>query len=295
MNVGLSVFSGLGSATIPYLDAVSAPYESLWLPDHLQSNTQGVVEGWTLLSYCMARYPDKVVGHQVLCNEFRHPAVLAKMASSAQMLSGGRFVLGIGAGWHRAEAEAYGIPFHTTAERFDRLIEAVDMVRRLWEGGPVDYSGRHYRLQAAECLPKPEKLPPVMVGASGDHLGLQAVAAVADEWNHIFRDVDEYAAKQQTLERHCADLGRDASEIEHVMGTQVLIAESAAELRALAGSGRARSVDRNGIAGTPAQILDTLARAIEMGAKRLIVGFADSPSEDGARLFAEEVLPNLPT
>lgn len=291
--VGLSVFSGLSEATTPYLDAVNQPFDSLWFPDHLQSNSVGVMEGWTLLAFHLARYPDKTCGHQVLCNEFRHPAVLAKMAASAQVLSEGRVVLGLGAGWHRDEAVAYGLDFGRTPERVARMSEAIEIIRLLWKGDPVVYDGEHYRVDGAECVPAPAVAPPVMVGGSGERLVLGAVAAHADMWNHIYRDVDEFSHKLGVLHTHCQRIGRNPDEITPVLGSHVLIAENERELERLRQADHVRSVDTNGLAGTPEQVTAALLAGIEAGAGQVIVGFADSPRTEGTELFAREVLPAL--
>jgi alkanesulfonate monooxygenase SsuD/methylene tetrahydromethanopterin reductase-like flavin-dependent oxidoreductase (luciferase family) len=293
VSVGVSVWSGLGEATVPYLDAVAAPYDSLWFPDHLQTNEVGVMEGWTMLAYCLARFPDKVCGHQVLCNEFRPPSVLAKMAASAQVMSGGRLVLGIGAGWHRDEAAAYGLDFPSTPVRVARMSESISLIRRLWTGEPVTFEGEHYRLDGAECLPAPDPEPPIMIGGSGEKYLLAAVAEHADRWNFIFQDPDELTHKLAVLQRHCDRIGRDPGAIEPVLGTQVLIAENSADLARLQADDQVRSVARNGIAGTAEQVTDVLGRGIAAGAKSVIVGFADSPRPDGAELFARDVLPAL--
>jgi len=293
LQVGLSAFSGLGEETIPYLDGVVAPFDSVWLPDHLQSNAEGVMEGWTLLSYCLARYPDKAAGHQVLCNEFRLPAVLAKMVATAQVVSGGRVTLGIGAGWHAGEAAAYGIPFPDTKTRVGRLIEAIALMRELWKGNPVSFSGEFYELEEAECRPVPQPIPPVMIGASGERHGLRAVAESADWWNHIFRSTAEYTAKSRSLAAHCEQIERDPAEIKHVLGTQLLIGETEAAVCRLGERSDVRSVERNGIAGTPDQILEELASAVAAGAEMIIVGFADSPRTECAELFADTVIAEL--
>ncbi len=293
VGVGLSVYSGLGAATVGYLDAVAAPFDSLWFPDHLQSNPEGVMEGWTLFTHSLARYPDKVCGHQVLCNEFRHPAHLAKMAATAQVLSGGRVVLGIGAGWLRSEAEAYGLDFPTTPARVARLREAVTLVRQLWTGEPVTIEGDHYRVREAVCTPSPHPPPPVMIGGSGERHVLAAVADHADWWNHIYRDLEEFSHKRRVLRAHCEAGGRDPEEILSVIGTQVLIADRESELDRMRAHGAVRAVDRNGLAGTPEQIGEALGAAVDRGAGMVIVGFADSPRPEGTELFAREVLPGL--
>src|SRR3569832_547047 len=96
------------SCPSPSLDRAAGAFDSLWLPDHVQYQNNNVAEGWTLLAFALARYPDKLCGHEVLCNSFRNPAHLAKMAATAQAISGGRLVLGLGAGWHAEEYRAYG-------------------------------------------------------------------------------------------------------------------------------------------------------------------------------------------
>lgn len=291
VQVGLSVWSGLGATTLPYLDAMAEPFDSLWFPDHLQSNTEGVTEGWTLLAHALARFPRHTCGHQVLCNEFRPPALLAKMAASAQDLSGGRVVLGIGAGWHRDEADAFGIPFPSTPERVARLGEAVGLIRRLWGGEPVTHDGPHYRVSGAVCLPAPDPHPPIMIGGSGERHLLAAVAAHADLWNHIYRDLDEFRHKRDVLRRHCERQGRDPADVGLAIATNVLIASSAADLRRR--RDLARPVDRNGIAGTPEQVLDALGSAVAEGVGTVVVGFADTPSTEGTELFVDRVLPAL--
>lgn len=293
IEVGISVYSGLGDRTIPYLDEAVEAFDSIWLPDHLQSNGEGVIEGWTLLSFCLARFPKHVVGHQVLCNEFRSPAVLAKMMATAQVLSSGRTVLGIGAGWHAAEASAYGIPFPSTETRVERLIEAIALMRRLWSGDRIDFEGRFYRLDGAECLPVPEPMPPVMIGASGERHGLKAVAARADWWNLIFTSIQEHRQKEQVLVEYCERLGRDPSEIRRVLCAQLVIGETESDVKQLVRRDDVRSVERNGLAGTPQQITDALGGAIDAGVDMVILGFADSPRTDGTQLFVEEVLGNL--
>lgn len=293
IDVGISVYSGLGDATVPYLDSASGAFDSIWLPDHLQSNAEGVMEGWTLLAFCLARYPTHVVGHQVICNEFRNPAILAKMLATAQTLSSGRTVLGIGAGWHTAEASAYGIPFPSTETRVERLIEALGLMRRLWSGDRVDFEGNFYRLEGAECLPAPKPMPPVMIGASGERHGLRAVAARADWWNLIFRSMEEYRHKERVLVEHCGRLGRDPDGIRRVLSAQVVIGETESEVSRLLRREDVRPVGQNGLAGTPQQIAEVFAEGIDAGVDMLIVGFADSPRTDFTELFVDEVLGNI--
>jgi alkanesulfonate monooxygenase SsuD/methylene tetrahydromethanopterin reductase-like flavin-dependent oxidoreductase (luciferase family) len=119
------------------------------------------------------------------------------------------------------------------------------------------------------------------------------VAACADWWNHIFRSTAEYASKARRLGEHCEEAGRDPGEIRHVLGTQLLIAETEREVRSMIARDDVRSVAQNGIAGTPEAIFETLSQAIRAGAGMVVTGFADSPRQDGALLFSETVLPWL--
>src|SRR3989449_5824498 len=112
---------------------------------------------WTL-----ARYPDKLCGHEVLCNSFRNPAHLAKMAATLQALSGGRLVLGIGAGWNEEEYRAYGWPFPPARVRIAQLAEAIELIRTMWTQAPAHYKGEHYRIEGAYCEPRPQPGPPIM-------------------------------------------------------------------------------------------------------------------------------------
>src|SRR5689334_18338240 len=190
--VGLNIWSRLVEDTFPYYDQTVAPFDSLWLPDHVQYGANKVAEGWTLLTWALARYPDKLCGHEVLCNSFRNPAHLAKMAATAQALSGGRVVLGIGAGWHAEEYRAYGWPFPATPIRIAQLAEAIELIRALWTAAPAQYRGQYYQVAGAYCEPRPNPLPPIMVGGAGERYLLRVVAQHADWWNYGFSDSETY-------------------------------------------------------------------------------------------------------
>lgn len=291
--VGLNIFSGLVGQTMPYLDATVAPYESIWMPDHVMYANRNVAEGWSLLVYALARYEDKVVGHQVLCNSFRNPAHLAKMTATCQSLSGGRVVLGIGAGWNEEEYDAYGWPFPKARVRIEQLAESIEICRAMWTDTPVHYHGKHYTVEGAYCEPKPEPVPPVMVGGSGERYLLRVVAQHADWWNYIYTTPEEYAHKQNVLKEHCRAVGRDYDDIEQVVASQFVIAETEAEVKRMRERDDVRSVDTNGFAGTPEQVTEMLLKAVSMGARRITVGFADSPRPEGTLLFSEQVLPHL--
>ncbi len=288
-QIGLNVWSRLVADLFPYLDAASASYDSLWFPDHVQFGSHAVAEGWSLMMYALARYPDKLCGHEVLCNSFRNPAHLAKMAATAQVISGGRAVVGIGAGWHQEEYDAYGWPYPTAAVRIAQLSEAIQLMRVLWSDAPASFTGAHYSLRNAFCEPRPQPPPPIMIGGGGEKLLLRAVAQHADWWNYPFVDAPTYAHKQQVLREHCRAVGRDYDSIQQVVRVAVLIAETEAEVKTLQAQPWVRPLD-GGVAGTPEQVADYLRAIVHQGAHRLTVHFADAPRPDGTCLFAEKVM-----
>lgn len=291
--VGLNVWSRLVETTFPYYDRTVAAFDSLWLPDHVQYGASKVAEGWTLLVWALARYPDKLAGHEVLCNSFRNPAHTAKMMATAQALSGGRAILGIGAGWNEEEYRAYGWPFPSTRVRIAQLAEAITLIRRMWRESPAHHAGEHYRVDNAYCEPRPDPIPPVMVGGHGEKYLLRVVAEHADWWNYGFRDLALYAHKQEVLKAHCRDVKRDYDEIVQVIRVGILIAETEAEVERLKGAPVIRPMADIRLAGTPAQVTDALRAIVEQGAARLTVNFADAPRPDGTLLFAERVLPGI--
>jgi len=293
VSVGLSVWSGLVGQTMPYLDQTAEPFDSLWFPDHVQYGNKNVAEGWSLLTYALARYPDKVGGHQVLCNSFRNPAHLAKMAATVQTLSGGRVILGIGAGWNEEEYQAYGWPFPSAPVRIAQLAEAIQLIRAMWTERPAHFQGEHYQIAGAYCEPPPAPAPPIMVGGSGEKYLLRVVAQHADGWNYIFQERAAYAHKQAVLQQHCLAVGRDYDQIEQSLAVNILIGESEAAVRRMAEDPQVRPVADNGLAGTPQQITEQLLSGVAQGARRIIVGFADSPRLEGTHLFTSAVLPDL--
>jgi alkanesulfonate monooxygenase SsuD/methylene tetrahydromethanopterin reductase-like flavin-dependent oxidoreductase (luciferase family) len=290
--IGINIWSRLVEHTFTYLDQAAAPYESLWFPDHVQYQDNRVAEGWSLLAFALARYPGKLCGHEVLCNSFRNPAHLAKMAATMQALSGGRLVLGIGAGWNEGEYRAYGWPFPPASVRIAQLDEAIQVIRSMWTDAPANFAGQHYQIANAYCEPRPQPAPPIMVGGAGEKHLLRVLAQRADWWNYVYTDLPTYAHKQRALQAHCKDVGRDYGEITQAVVVRVLIAPTEAELASLKAQPHIRPLE-GGIAGTPEQVTEALLPIIRQGAQRLSVNFADAPSPDGTLLFAERVMPFL--
>lgn len=195
-------------------------FEHAWLFDHfipIAGDPAGpCLEGWTLLAAFAAQTERLRVGLMVVGNTYRHPAVLANMGATVDIISGGRMDFGIGAGWNELEHTAYGIPLYKPGERIGRLAETCEVVRLMWTQEAPDFEGRYYQLKGARCEPKPiqKPYPPFVIGGSGEQKTLRVVAQYADIWNFGGGSAEEYTHKSQVLDTHCAAVGRDPASIE---------------------------------------------------------------------------------
>jgi F420-dependent oxidoreductase-like protein len=193
--------------------------EHAWVFDHFSplgaDKTGPCLEGWTLLAALAARTERIRVGVMVTGNTYRHPAVLANMGATVDVISNGRMDFGIGAGWNEMEHESYGIPLYAPGERIRRLGEACEVIRRLWTEERANFDGRYYQLKDAMCNPKPvqEPYPPIVIGGNGEKLTLRVVAQYADIWNALAGTVDEFKRLSAILDEHCAAVGRDPATI----------------------------------------------------------------------------------
>jgi F420-dependent oxidoreductase-like protein len=192
-------------------------WDGLWIADHFMPNQEDnsgpCHEAWSLISALAASVPRLRIGTLVLGNTYRHPAILAKMAATVDHISGGRLVLGLGAGWQENEHLAYGIEYSTVGGRLRRLDEACQVIKSLLQQERSDFDGRFYQLQNAPLSPKPLQSPlPLLIGGGGEKVTLRIAARYADEWN-VWGDVAVLKHKMAILDQHCADLGRDPADI----------------------------------------------------------------------------------
>lgn len=216
-------------------------FESGWNFDHfypIRSDSTGpCLEGWTTLT-ALAQATRRVrLGTLVTGIHYRHPAVLANMAASLDIVSGGRLELGIGAGWNEEESAAYGIEVGTPRQRSDRLEEACEVIVGLLTNEATTYRGAYYELKEARCEPKPVQRPhpPICIGGSGERRTLKTAARFAQHWNFVGGTPEELRHKLAVLNEHCAAIGRDRDEItisSHVRfdGEPAATAEAAAAL-----------------------------------------------------------------
>ncbi len=194
-------------------------FESGWNFDHfypIRGNSRGpCLEGWSMLAALAQATRRLRLGTLVTGIHYRHPAVLANMAATIDIISGGRLELGLGAGWNEQESGAYGIELGTPGERSDRFEEACEVILGLLSSETTTFSGKYYQLNEARCEPKPvqQPHPPLCVGGSGERRTLRTAARFAQHWNSVRPDPAEITRKLEVLHQHCAEVGRDPSEI----------------------------------------------------------------------------------
>jgi F420-dependent oxidoreductase-like protein len=195
--------------------AEAAGFEALFRSDHYMSLDDvagnGSLDAWATINALAALTSTIRLGTLVSPATFRHPSVLAREVVTADHVSGGRVELGLGAGWHEGEHAAFGFPFDSTRERFDRLAEQMEIVHRSWTEGPFDFRGSHYRLQHADPLPKPvqDPHPPLIAGGSAKPRGAALAAQWADEYNTVYATLEECRERRERVAAACAEAGRD--------------------------------------------------------------------------------------
>jgi len=247
-------------------------FESGWTFDHFypifSDHTGPCLEGW-IATTALAQATTRLrVGLMVTGNPYRHPAVLANMAATLDVISNGRLELGIGAGWNQQECDAYGIDLPPLRERFDRFDEALEVITRLLTQTTSDFDGRYYSLTDAYCEPKPvqQPHPPICIGGGGEKRTLRAVARYAQHWNMAGGTPEQFTHKLGVLHDHCATAGRDPKDI--MTSTQLRFGQGqdAAEVADQAAAFRDVGCDLIVVALVPPHtpaLLDPLARALE--------------------------------
>src|SRR4051812_22026584 len=186
-----------------------------------------ILEGWTTIAYLAAEFPTYTFGNLVLGQSYRNPALLAKMAATLQALTGGRLILGIGAGWQADEYAAYGYLYPNGATRVEQLGEAIDVLRAMWTQSPATFEGRHYQVRNAYCEPRPDPPIRILVGGRRPKL-LRVAAAKADLWSWD-GPIERYGPLVEQLRRACADVGRDWSTMGLHSGGEVYFPETPAD------------------------------------------------------------------
>ncbi len=306
--------------------AEQSGFDSLWVSDHFfldwskyggPDSVQGSLECWTTMS-ALASLTSRVrIGSLVLCNDFRYPGLVAKMAATLDLLSGGRLDLGLGAGWYEPEYRAAGIPFDRARERIERVGEAVEIITRLLSGEELTFKGEHYTIDGAICRPlgaqKPR--PPVWIGGKGDRT-LDVVARVADGWNFSWLGpFDAYRERSQRVDEACGRNGRDPKTLRRSVGAYILAGSDDADTerrferlieRTPPGVMQSASgtpgvswdeFRRERIAGPATEVAEQLSKLVDLGVEEVIVSLGVMPfqlaDEEDVELVGSELAPLL--
>jgi len=244
-------------------------WDGIWIADHFMPlEGEGPVhEAWSMLAALAATVPRVRIGPMVAGNTYRNPAVLVKQATTVDHISGGRVVLGLGAGWQENEHDAYGIEFNDFRWRFDRLEEACQIIKGLMGDERTSFDGEHYRIADAPLDPKPiQDGIPLLIGGGGEKRTLRIVARYADEWN-VWGTPDVLAQKGAVLDRHCAEVGRAPGEIQRSAVALLFLSDDQAVLDKL----RGRDLGRPSLIGRPEELRAELEAYAAAGVDELIV------------------------
>ncbi|MDP9340849.1 MAG: LLM class flavin-dependent oxidoreductase [Actinomycetota bacterium] len=293
-------------------------FSSVWISDHFflrltryggGPEVQGSTEPMVALAG-LAMATERVrLGTLVLCSSFRHPGIVAKMATAVDLLSGGRLDLGIGAGWYQEEYEAFGYPYGSVRERFEVLEETLEVLGLLFGDGPATFQGKHFRLDGAYNRPAPEGRPPIWLGAKGGPRALRLAARHADGWNTVWRwTVPDYAELVAEARRICEQEGRDPGTLRLSVGLYSLVGEDRADLEARYAAMQrwapgaaidAVSLDEwatGALVGTPEEVRETVGQFEELGVEELIVSLGPLPfsvyDRSAIEALAEAVMAN---
>ncbi len=260
-------------------------WDGLWFADHFMPFAgdlgEPVNEVWSVLAG-LAQATERVrLGPLVCGNTYRNPAVLMKQAVTTDHIAGGRVVLGIGSGWQENEHTAYGMPFGTFTDRFERLEEALQIMLSLRDEARTSFQGKHYEMVDAPLEPKPVGSLPILIGGGGEKKTLRMVAQYADEWN-VWATPEIMANKIEVLDEHCERLDRDPNDIQRSAVALVVLCNDEAEARAI----RDRGLPRPALIGTAEQVQEQVAAFAEMGVDELIVPDFNLGAEPSGRDLA---------
>jgi alkanesulfonate monooxygenase SsuD/methylene tetrahydromethanopterin reductase-like flavin-dependent oxidoreductase (luciferase family) len=278
--------------------------DSVWLYDHLYgpgAPDYPSLEAWTVATALLSRTERIRVGHMVLCNQFRHPALLAKMATTLDQISAGRLSLGLGSGSIQDEHDRAGLDWGSFAERSERLGETLQMLHQAFSDERIDLAGKHYAVRDMPIKPGPiqQPRPPIMVGGVGEKYTLPLVARYADVWNVPTYALGELERKTSVLRRLCDDIGRDPDSIVKSIEAVMALApddESLPRVRELAEKRfglPAFGLHEGGLIGTPPAVVDRLAELQAMGFGQIVLFTHDRGSDDTLGLLAAEVIARL--
>ena len=288
-------------------------FDSIWVYDHFHSvpepNGEAVHEAWSLMNAFAASTSRVRLGQMCTCMAYRNPAYLAKVAATADVISGGRVEMGIGAGWYEHEWRAYGYGFPRAGERIAMLDEGVQIFKQLWTNGTATLDGRHYQVDGAQLAPLPLQVdgPPLWIAGGGEKKTLR-IAAEHASYTNFDGTPEGFAHKSAILRGHCEDIGRPFDEITRSANYNVLIGETEADVDdriawaeehlsntvPAKAAQEAENLRKGPLVGTPEQIVEKLAALQDLGLGYAITYFLEAAYDrSGIELFETQVIPAL--
>jgi alkanesulfonate monooxygenase SsuD/methylene tetrahydromethanopterin reductase-like flavin-dependent oxidoreductase (luciferase family) len=248
-------------------------FDSVWVADHFygfdDAKKEGFLEAWTTLTWLAAKFDNVGVAHHVVGHGYRNPALIAKMASTLQVLTKGRFILGIGAGWREEEYRAYGYEFPPAAVRIRQLEEVVQICRTMWTEEHPRFQGKYFSIDDAVATPRPEVMPQVCIGSSGESIGLKVVGRRADIWNTGFQEEESWKRKRDIVHEAATAFGRDSADVTCCVTVTGSLPESAPDSE---------------------KWLQRLVGLRDLGISYFVLDFGHPLDAESALRFAEEVM-----
>ncbi len=286
------------------LEAERAAYDAIWLFDHFHTvpepHIESVFECWTSMA-ALARDTSTIrLGQMVTCNSYRPPSLLAKMASSVDVMSHGRLILGIGAGWYDHEYRAYGYEYPETPERLRMLRESLQVIKAMWSEDEATFEGQYYRVRGAINEPKPVQKPhpPIWIGGGGEKVTLKLVAQYGDACN-VGGDLATIRHKLEVLRQHCETVGRDYDSVLKTMELYAVFGDRQEVDRVVADHARRTRKDEAFIRtwyphhGDAEQIADQIGEYAAAGIQYFILNVPNAFEGGVIGRFADEVFPKL--
>ena len=285
-------------------EAEQAGFDAVWLYDHFHTvpapQLESVFECWTSMA-ALARDTRTIrLGQMVTCNGYRPPSLLAKMASCIDVISNGRLILGIGAGWYQHEYEAYGYEYPDTPERLRMLRESLQIIKAMWAEEQASFAGRYYRIAGAINEPKPVQKPhpPIWVGGGGEKVTLKLVAQYGDACN-FNADVETVRHKLEVLREHCQTVGRDYDSVLKTLEFYTILGDRREIDRVVADTARRTGMDESFVRtwhplhGDADRIAELMRGYAEVGIQYFIVNLPNAFEGGVITRFAEEVFPRV--
>jgi len=283
-----------------------AGYDTVWVYDHFhtvpEKSQEPTFECWTVMAALAAATQRLRLGQMCTCNSYRQPSYMAKVASTVDVISGGRLEFAIGAGWYEEEYLAYGYEFPEGSTRIRQLDEAVRIIKKMWTEDEATFEGKYYSVNGAINRPRPLQRPhpPLWIAGSGPQLTLKVVAEHADYANYA-GSIERFRDNGKILDSHCEKIGRDPGEIGRTTHLEVVVADDQASLMKAAGRAaaqRGRTAEQwlessLTLGGTTQQVIDALGEFKDEGCGHVIGYFPDAVWGDSIERLAKEVMPAL--